>query len=200
MTLPVFSTNELTNELTTKNLTSFQQALNGAIVSLYKRRDDQLIVFSSYRDSMSCLSTFLKLHSSIMCDTAIDCIVVDVVKEEYRYNVLYSLHSNMCNTQFRLTTRTNNVLPVASIQSIYPGFNWSEREAWDMFGVAFNDHPDLRRILTDYGFQGHPLKKDFPISGFREISYNDRRKCIEYSPVELTQDIRISNLESPWKN
>ena len=103
------------------------------------------------------------------------------------------------NTRIRVKLSTDEDTPVASVTSIFNSANWWEREVWDMFGIGFIDHPDLRRILTDYGFEGHPLRKDFPLTGYVELRYDDEQKRVVYEPVKLTQEFRTFDFLSPWE-
>ena len=103
------------------------------------------------------------------------------------------------NKRIRVKTETDETTPVASVNGIFPAANWYEREAYDMYGIRFSGHPDLRRLLTDYGFQGHPLRKDFPLTGFVEVRYDDGAKRVVYEPVKLNQEFRNFDFESPWE-
>jgi NADH:ubiquinone oxidoreductase subunit C len=150
-----------------------------------------------YREHVLEFATYLKLSSIFNVNNPVDCYVIDTVRDRFRFTIIYSIHSFPNNYIVKIISKTNDVLPFISLQSVYPSFNWAEREAWDMSGVFFVKHPDLRRILTDYGFSGHPLRKDFPLSGFRELHYEDSTKHIEYDTLELAQNYRISNLLSP---
>lgn len=150
------------------------------------------------RQDMRTVAVFLKLNSLCRVTNAIDLTIVDSISNEYRFNINYQFQSTTTNTRWTLSTWTSEALPLLSMQSLYPAFNWAEREAWDMYGVFFIKHPDLRRILTDYGFVGFPLRKDFPLSGFREVQYEDSIKQVEYSNAELTQSYRLLSFANPW--
>ena len=115
-----------------------------------------------------------------------------------RFEVVYHLLSPRLNARLRVKVSTDEETPVPSITEIYPGANWYEREAWDMYGILFTGHPDLRRLLTDYGFEGHPLRKDFPLTGYVEVRYDDEVKRVVYEPVNLRQEFREFDFESPW--
>jgi NADH:ubiquinone oxidoreductase subunit C len=179
-------------------------ALQSSVVSGFVQGENSkcpaVLSLVGYRQNLLELSTFLKLHSAVQCDTALDCNVIDCIDTEYRFTAIYTLQSHVGNVSYQLITKTNAVFPLVSLQSIYPAFNWAEREVWDMFGIVFIKHPDLRRILTDYGFVGHPLRKDFPITGFREIHYEDTTKNIEYNDVELPQSFRLFSAVGPWQD
>ena len=134
---------------------------------------------------------FLKNHTHCQYKSLSDLCIVDYILKQERFNIVYNLLSLRFNCRIRVKTYVEEVQPVESITQIYKNANWSEREAWDMFGVYFLNHPDLRRILTDYGFEGNPLRKDFPISGFLEIYYDELKKRIIYRPINLSQQFRL---------
>jgi NADH-quinone oxidoreductase subunit C len=130
--------------------------------------------------------------------------IVDVCGADYperdeRFDVVYHLLSPYKNVRIRLKVRTDDETPVPSITPVFPGADWFERETYDLYGVLFSGHPDLRRILTDYGFEGHPLRKDFPLTGFVEVRYDDEAKRVIYEPVELKQEFRNFDFLSPWE-
>lgn len=129
----------------------------------------------------------------------IDVCGVDYPDREKRFDVVYHLLSPHQNTRVRIKLMTDDQEPVPSITSIFPGADWFEREAFDLYGILFSNHPDLRRILTDYGFDGHPLRKDFPTSGFVEVRYDEERKRVVYEPITLAQEFRSFDYLSPWE-
>jgi NADH-quinone oxidoreductase subunit C len=129
----------------------------------------------------------------------IDICGVDYPERKERFDVVYHLLSPWLNQRIRVRTRTDALNPVPSIVPIFPGANWFEREAYDLYGILFAGHPDLRRLLTDYGFQGHPLRKDFPLTGFVELRYDDELKRVVYEPVRLQQEYRSFDFLSPWE-
>ncbi|MCR6661046.1 MAG: NADH-quinone oxidoreductase subunit C [Asticcacaulis sp.] len=129
----------------------------------------------------------------------IDVCGADYPKRALRFDVVYHLLSLTQNIRLRVKVQTDEVLPVPSIRSIYPNADWYEREAFDMYGMLFSNHPDLRRLLTDYGFQGHPLRKDFPMTGHVEVRYDEEQKRVIYEPVKLTQEYRKFDFLSPWE-
>jgi NADH-quinone oxidoreductase subunit C len=129
----------------------------------------------------------------------VDLCGVDYPDAEPRFEVVYHLLSLHHNQRLRVTVRTDEVTPVPSVIGVYPTAGWFEREAWDMYGIFFADHPDLRRLLTDYGFEGHPLRKDFPLTGYVEMRYDEAQKRIVYEPVKLRQDFRNWDFLSPWE-
>ncbi len=129
----------------------------------------------------------------------IDLTAADYPAREERFEVVAHLQSPSKNLRVRLKTTTDEATPVASLTALYPGADWFERETYDLFGVLFSGHPDLRRIMTDYGFDGHPLRKDFPMTGFVEVRYDDEQKRVVYDPVRLTQEYRQFDFLSPWE-
>lgn len=157
-------------------------------LSIEIKRDDILKVLKFLRDDVNC--QFL---------TLLDVCGVDYPEDDERFEIVYHLLSMTHNNRIRIKLRTDEDTPVASVTSLFNSANWWEREIWDMFGVAFIDHPDLRRILTDYGFEGHPLRKDFPLTGYVEVRYDDAQKRIVYEPVKLTQEFRSFDFLSPWE-
>ena len=128
-----------------------------------------------------------------------DVTAVDYPDREERFEVVYNLLSLKQNQRIRVKLSTDESTPVVSATSVFKSANWFEREVWDLFGVFFSDHPDLRRILTDYGFEGHPLRKDFPLTGLVEVRYDEDQKRVVYEPVKLTQEFRTFDFVSPWE-
>jgi len=124
---------------------------------------------------------------------------VDWPQREKRFDVVYHLLSPTLNRRIRVKVMTDEETPVPSATPVFPGADWFEREAYDLYGILFSGHPDLRRILTDYGFSGHPLRKDFPLTGFVEVRYDDERKRVVYEPVRLAQQFRDFEFLSPWE-
>jgi NADH-quinone oxidoreductase subunit C len=129
----------------------------------------------------------------------IDITAIDWPAREKRFDVVYHLLSPTLNTRVRVKVETDEMTPVPSIISVFPGADWFERETYDLYGVLFTGHPDMRRILTDYGFEGHPLRKDFPLTGFVEVRYDDEQKRVVYDPVRLAQEFRNFDFLSPWE-
>ena len=139
--------------------------------------------------SLTCLKYHINYQYSLL-----SCISgVDLVHKKYRFCVVYDFLSLSFNSNIRIKTFVNEITFIDSLIKLYINANWWEREIWDMFGIYFNNHPDLRRILTDYGFEGHPMRKDFPVSGFVELRYEESKKRIIVEPLELTQNFRIFN-------
>jgi NADH-quinone oxidoreductase subunit C len=143
--------------------------------------------------------TFLRDDPRCLFVSLIDLCGADYPGREKRFDVVYHLLSYRHNVRIRVKVRTDEVTPVPSIITVYPTANWFEREAYDLYGVLFTGHPDLRRILTDYGFEGHPLRKDFPLSGFVEVRYDEEQKRVVYEPIKLTQEFRNFDFLSPWE-
>ena len=129
----------------------------------------------------------------------IDISGVDYPEREKRFDVVYHLLSPKLNRRIRVKVATDEDTPIMSATAVYPGADWYEREIYDLFGVVFDGHPDLRRLLTDYGFDGHPLRKDFPMTGFVEVRYDDAEKRVRYEPVRLNQEFRQFDFLSPWE-
>ncbi len=129
----------------------------------------------------------------------VDVCGVDYPERPLRFDVVYNLLSLKENVRIRVKIQTDENTPVDSVSDIFKSAIWFEREAWDLFGIYFNNHPDLRRILTDYGFEGHPLRKDFPLTGYVELRYDEELRRVVYEPVTLTQDFRRFDFESPWE-
>ncbi|KAM5138614.1 NADH dehydrogenase [ubiquinone] iron-sulfur protein 3, mitochondrial [Mantella aurantiaca] len=143
--------------------------------------------------------TFLRDHTNSQFKNLTDLTAVDIPTRENRFEIVYNLLSLRFNSRIRVKTYADELTPVESIVSIHKSANWYEREVWDMFGVFFANHPDLRRILTDYGFEGHPFRKDFPLSGYVEVRYDDEVKRVVAEPVQLAQEFRKFDLSSPWE-
>jgi NADH/F420H2 dehydrogenase subunit C len=140
----------------------------------------------------------LKLHFSYQYQLLTAISGVDFLGKEYRFSVVYDLLSLTFNSRLRLKVFINEITAVPSVVSIFRNASWWEREIWDMYGISFANHPDLRRILTDYGFEGHPLRKDFPLSGYVEFRYDESKKRVIGEPIELTQEFRTFRFEMPY--
>lgn len=161
-------------------------------------RHGELTVYA-VRDQIAELLRFLTLDSQCRFETLIDLAGVDFPERSERFEVVYHLLSMRLNQRIRVKIKTAEGDPVPSIVDVFPCADWYEREAFDMYGIAFSGHPDLRRILTDYGFEGHPLRKDFPLTGHVEVRYDDLEKRVVYEPVALTQEYRDFDFLSPWE-
>ncbi len=151
------------------------------------------------RDSVVELMTALRDKPQFAFEQMMDLCGVDWPERGDRFDVVYNLLSVSLNQRIRVIVTTDESAPVPSIHTVWPAATWWEREAWDLFGIVFSGQPDLRRILTDYGFEGHPLRKDFPLTGYVEVRYDEDRKSVVYEPVKLTQDFRSFDFLSPWE-
>ena len=144
-----------------------------------------------------CLS-FLKLHTNTQYRSLMDMTVIDYPEKNIRFEVVYNLLSINYNSRIRVKTYVNEMTALPTISTIFSCADWLEREIWDMYGLYFTQHKDLRRILTDYGFEGHPLRKDFPLNGYISVRYDDLNKIVVCEPTELTQEFRTFNFQTPW--
>ena len=142
---------------------------------------------------------FIKSNEKLKFRQLIDIAGVDYPDEEKRFNLIYLFLSHENNSRLKLLVKFETSQTINSITKIFPSANWMEREVFDMYGIKFKNHPDLRRILTDYGFKGHPLRKDFPLTGFNEVRYSEKEKKVVYEPVKLEQNYRNFDFESPWE-
>jgi len=167
-----------------------------SVQTLYE--NDELVIILSKAILLKVLS-FLKDDKDFQFKQLIDICGVDYPDRLDRFEIVYHLLSISLNQRVRVKLSVNDEETVPSIVTIYDAANWYEREVWDLFGIIFTDHPDLRRILTDYGFEGHPLRKDFPLSGFIQVKYDDSEKKVVNEKVSLVQDFRKFDFESPWE-
>ncbi len=151
------------------------------------------------RNSIVKVLTFLRDDTNCGFRILIDISGVDWPQREQRFDVVYNLLSLTHNQRIRVKLETDERQPVPSVAEVFSAAGWYEREAWDMYGIMFSGHPDLRRLLTDYGFEGHPLRKDFPLTGHVELRYDDEQKRVVYEPVKLTQEFRTFDFLSPWE-
>jgi NADH-quinone oxidoreductase subunit C len=157
------------------------------------------LVAQAARDALGSVMTTLRDDPRFAFEQMMDLCGVDWPERAERFDVVYNLLSVSLNHRIRVIITTDASAPVPSIHTIWPVATWWEREAWDLFGIVFSGQPDLRRILTDYGFEGHPLRKDFPMTGYVEVRYDEDRKQVIYEPVRLTQDFRSFDFLSPWE-
>lgn len=164
-----------------------------------KKVNNEIVIVVHPKNVFNVLK-FLKDHfyNQYSCLTAIS--GTDYPERKNRFEVAYELLSLHYNTRLRVKTFVNESTPLLSVTSLFSAANWWEREIWDLYGVFFQHHPDLRRILTDYGFQGHPLRKDFPLSGYVEVSYDEKLKRVISQPLELSQEFRSFDFRSPWSS
>jgi len=173
------------------------QALPGDVTSAEIVRGELIAHVS--RASIVKVATFLRDDAVCQFTQLIDICGVDYPERAERFEVVYHLLSMKKNTRIRLKVAAGEDTPVASLTGVFPCADWFEREVWDMYGVYFSGHPDLRRILTDYGFDGHPQRKDFPLTGYVEMRYDEDQKRVIYEPVKLVQDFRTFDFLSPWE-
>ena len=183
------------------NLINLEKKINSELATKIKKteiRHDQLYINIDSEDLID-FTLFIKSNKNTKFRQLIDITVVDYPENTQRFKVVYLFLSIEFNQRIILSylIGENEVIP--SLTSIYPAANWMEREVFDMYGVKFKDHPDLRRILTDYGFEGHPLRKDFPLTGYTEVRYSEDQKKVIKEPVKLEQNYRNFDYESPWE-
>jgi len=174
-----------------------QQGLGESVLS-WTIEYGELTVTVSASDILDVIR-YLRDNSSCKFINLTDICGVDWPAREKRFDVVYHFLSPVQNQRIRVKLATDDETPVASITPLFPGAEWFEREAYDMYGILFSGHPDLRRILTDYGFDGHPLRKDFPLTGYVEVRYDDEKKRVVYEPVQLNQEFRNFDFLSPWE-
>jgi NADH-quinone oxidoreductase subunit C len=170
----------------------------GASVSGWRIAYGELTVEADAQSIASVL-TFLRDDPSCRFVCLLDVCGVDYPSRPQRFDVVYHLLSPTQNQRIRVTVRTDEATPVPSVVDVFPSANWFEREAYDLYGIFFSGHPDLRRILTDYGFEGYPLRKDFPLTGFVEVRWDDQEKRVVNEPVRLNQEFRNFDFLSPWE-
>jgi NADH-quinone oxidoreductase subunit C len=173
------------------------QATAGAVTAHEVRLEE--LMLETTPDKVVALLTFLRDDPKCLFKQLIDICGVDWPEREKRFDVVYNLLSLKLNRRIRIKVATDETTPVPSVASVYSSAGWFERETYDLYGVWFGDHPDLRRILTDYGFEGHPLRKDFPLTGFVELRWDDVQKRVIYEPVKLAQEFRRFDFLSPWE-
>merc|ERR1712032_44276 len=163
----------------------------------FQINNNELIITVDVKNVKTSL-LILKDHSLYQCKILTTISGVDYPFKSKRFEIVYELLSIRYNTRIRIKTYVNEMESLDSINQVYSTANWCEREIWDLFGIYFDDHPDLRRILTDYGFDGYPLRKDFPLSGFTEVRYDESSKRVIYEPLEMPQEFRSFDLQTPW--
>jgi len=185
--------------LTTVN--DLEKTVNSGLTTTIKRSEinfNQLVIYIDVEDIISTI-LFLKTNEKCRFRQLIDITAVDYPQDEKRFKVVYLLLSHEKNLRIIINTKIDEKIIVPSITKIFPSANWMEREVFDMYGISFKDHPDLRRILTDYGFNGYPLRKDFPLTGHTEVRYSEEKKKVISEPVKLDQEYRDFDFESPWE-
>ena len=184
-----------------KNLESLEKTINSELTTKIlssKVKHDQINICIEDNNLIEVM-IFLKTHSSTKFKQLIDITAVDYPERDKRFKMVYLLLSHEKNSRIKIEFDIKEGEILSSLTSIFPSANWMEREVFDMYGVEFKDHPDLRRILTDYGFKGHPLRKDFPLTGHNEVRYSEEDKKVIYEPVKLEQNYRNFDYESPWE-
>ena len=184
-----------------ENLESLEKAINSELTTKIlssKIKHDQININIEDNNLIEVI-IFLKTHSSTKFKQLIDITAVDYPERDKRFKMVYLLLSHEKNSRIKIELDIKEGEILSSLTSIFPSANWMEREVFDMYGVEFKDHPDLRRILTDYGFKGHPLRKDFPLTGHNEVRYSEEDKKVIYEPVKLEQNYRNFDYESPWE-
>ena len=183
------------------NLSDLEKKINSELTTKIKFSEikhEQLYLKTNCSDLIQVL-LFLKNNSSTKFKQLVDITAVDYPENNERFKLVYLLLSHESNNRIILTFFINEKEIIPSITEIFPSANWMEREVFDMYGIKFKNHPDLRRILTDYGFDGHPLRKDFPLTGFNEVRYSEKDKKVIYEKVKLEQDYRKFDFDSPWE-
>ena len=182
-------------------VSDLEKTVNSGLTTAVKKSTisfDQLFVDVDIEDLSSTI-LFLKTNSKCRFKQLIDITAVDYPEKEKRFKIVYLLLSHENNLRIVININIDEKTIVPSITKIFPSANWMEREVFDMYGISFKDHPDLRRILTDYGFEGHPLRKDFPLTGHTEVRYSEEKKKVVSEPVKLDQEYRNFDFESPWE-
>ena len=183
------------------SLTNLEKKINSELTTKINssRINHEQLEIQIDRESLLDVVIFLKKNNSTKFRQLIDVTAVDYIGSDSRFKMIYLFLSHEYNFRINIIFYINENEVVNSITKIFPSANWMEREVFDMYGIKFNDHPDLRRILTDYGFSGHPLRKDFPITGHTEVRYSEEKKKVIYEPVKLEQNYRNFDYSSPWE-
>ena len=184
-----------------EKLSKIEKHINSELSSKIQKsfiENDELLLEIDEKDLIEVI-LFLKSNEKCKFRQLIDIAGVDFPQEEKRFKLIYLFLSHEHNNRIKLSINFETSQLIQSITKIFPSANWMEREVFDMYGIKFKNHPDLRRILTDYGFKGHPLRKDFPLTGFNEVRYSEKEKKVVYEPVKLEQNYRNFDFESPWE-
>ena len=184
-----------------KSLSDLEKKINSELTTKITSSNishEQLYLSIDNEDLLDVI-LFLKTNKDTKFKQLIDITTVDYPENSKRFKMIYLLLSHQFNQRVVISCLINENEVVSSLTKIFPSANWMEREVFDMYGVKFKDHPDLRRILTDYGFDGHPLRKDFPLTGHKEVRYSEEEKKVVYEPVKLEQNYRNFDFESPWE-
>ena len=184
-----------------QNLTDLEKRINSELTTKINKTEikHNQIYIEIDKDVLVDVILFLKTNKDTKFRQLIDITVVDYPEENQRFKIVYLFLSHEFNQRMIVSYFINENELITSLTSIFPSANWMEREVFDMYGINFKDHPDLRRILTDYGFEGHPLRKDFPLTGHNEVRYSEDHKKVIYEPVKLEQNYRDFDFESPWE-
>ena len=185
----------------TSLVTDLEKLINSELSSKIKSsiiENNELLVETEEAELLDVVQ-FLKSHEKCKFRQLIDIAGVDYPENEKRFELIYLFLSHEHNLRIKLLIKFQINQTIVSLTKIFPSANWMEREVFDMYGIKFKNHPDLRRILTDYGFKGHPLRKDFPLTGFNEVRYSEKEKKVIYEPVKLEQNYRNFDFESPWE-
>ena len=183
------------------NLKKIEKLINSELTSKVQNssiKHEELLIEINELDLIEVLQ-FLKSNEKLKFRQLIDIAGVDYPENEKRFKLVYLLLSHENNNRIKISINFQSDQVINSITKIFPSANWMEREVFDMYGIKFKNHPDLRRILTDYGFKGHPLRKDFPLTGFNEVRYSEKEKKVIHEPVKLEQNYRNFDFESPWE-
>ena len=184
-----------------ENLKNIEKIINSELASKVQHSliaNEELTVEIDAKDLIDIVQ-FLKSNDKCKFRQLIDIAGVDYPDKEKRFQLVYLFLSHENNTRIKISIKFQPNQSINSLTKIFPSANWMEREVFDMYGIKFKNHPDLRRILTDYGFKGHPLRKDFPLTGFNEVRYSEKEKKVVYEPVKLEQNYRNFDFESPWE-
>ncbi|MBM3468549.1 MAG: NADH-quinone oxidoreductase subunit C [Alphaproteobacteria bacterium] len=184
--------------VTLEALTTTIESLLGPDL-IHKEQAYGELTLTVYAGSILRVLTILRDNEECQFKQLIDICATDYPERTQRFEVVYHLLSIFHNQRLRIKVTTDATIPISSVTGVYACANWYEREAWDMMGIPFTDHPDLRRLLTDYNFEGHPLRKDFPLTGFYEVRYDEEAKRVVYDSVSLPQDYRTFDFLSPWE-
>lgn len=182
-------------------VTDLERTVNSGLTTTIKKSEinfDQLFIEVDIENLISAI-LFLKTNEKCRFKQLVDITAVDYPGKEKRFKIVYLLLSHENNLRIVINVHIDEKIMVPSITKIFPSANWMEREVFDMYGISFKDHPDLRRILTDYGFEGYPLRKDFPLTGHTEVRYSEAKKKVISEPVKLDQAYRDFDFESPWE-
>ena len=184
-----------------KNIQELEKVVNSELASKVQKSIisfNELLIEIDTNDLIDTIQ-FVKSNNTCKFRQLIDIVGVDYPSEEKRFRLIYLLLSHENNLRIKISINFEMSSQIPSITKIFPSANWMEREVFDMYGIKFKNHPDLRRILTDYNFKGHPLRKDFPLTGFNEVRYSEKNKKVVYEPVKLEQNYRNFDFESPWE-